>query len=188
MGCDIHGWVEINPYKDDPWWSPCIEINSILGRNYDMFGLLFGVRNYATFNPIAENRGIPKNASSIVKNDIKEWGIDAHSASYLTFTEISGINWDAKSIEKDERIHEYRKTENGEEFSVKYSWGSGLEGHEEELRETGRVEIGDRVYKLEYETAKEALSSDWKFLFELMEKLAERYGDSNVRLIVWFDN
>jgi hypothetical protein len=45
----------------------------------------------------------------------------------------------------------------------------------------GGVEFGHRVRR------EETLTSGWSTLWDLMEVLADRYGDSNVRLTVWFD-
>jgi hypothetical protein len=60
MGIDIHGWVEKN--SDEEWFA-VMNVERILVRNYDIFGCLFGVMNYASFVPIAQERGVPTNAS-----------------------------------------------------------------------------------------------------------------------------
>jgi len=51
MGIDIYGWVEVN---DGEWW-PLIDIEELLGRNYDVFGMLFGAMNYTDFQPLASD-------------------------------------------------------------------------------------------------------------------------------------
>lgn len=66
---------------------------------------------------------------------------------------------------------------------------------EEELQ---RLRSGEKVehpsqegkyLKCKSYTRKEALSGAWEwFIFEFMNKLGERFGDENVRLVVWFDN
>ena len=64
MGTDICGWVEVK--YGNMWW-PIIKIDYLVNRNYDIFGCLFGVRNYANFKPIAPDRGLPEDVSSLVK-------------------------------------------------------------------------------------------------------------------------
>jgi len=44
MGCDIHGYIESQPYKEtslEYWW---LNADLSITRNYAMFGLLAGVR------------------------------------------------------------------------------------------------------------------------------------------------
>jgi len=187
MGCDIHGWVEV---KEKYGWASVICIDELIWRNYDMFGSLFGVRNYAGFRPIAPNRGFPEDASYITKRDYKGWGIDAHSATWITWKEIKEIDWEEEAEREDARIHVYKVREDGTlEYRHKFLWSSELT-HEDYriLREKKELRKDNIVYKLEKIKRKDALSNDWKALFELMEVLAKRYGDENVRLVVWFDN
>jgi len=47
---------------------------------------------------------------------------------------------------------------------------------------------GIKEVEPKWKPMKEAISSDWKLLFDLMERLAKDYGDENVRLVFWFDN
>lgn len=91
MGCDIHGYVEtdVRHYEeDDRWWKPAGHLFPFVGRSYDSFGCLFGVRNYSQFEPIAPNRGIPGDASRTVTDEYESWGPDAHSETYVTYEEL----------------------------------------------------------------------------------------------------
>lgn len=63
MGTDIDGWVEI---KGPRGWVGVIRVGDIAGRNYDMFGCLFGIANYAHFRSLAHDRGLPADASNRV--------------------------------------------------------------------------------------------------------------------------
>lgn len=58
------------------------------GRNYDLFALLAGVRNYDDIDPISEPRGIPDNASEEVKEIVQSWDGDGHSHSWLLVSEV----------------------------------------------------------------------------------------------------
>lgn len=61
-------------------------------RNYALFGILANVR-WLDIQPIAEARGIPKNASLEYKTVAEEEGEDGHTHSYLTVQEILAYDW-----------------------------------------------------------------------------------------------
>lgn len=60
MGTDISGFLEYRAPQDDqePLWYSAHGLSSLNDnvRNYDAFGCLFGVRNYANFLPLAAGR------------------------------------------------------------------------------------------------------------------------------------
>src|SRR4051794_16548380 len=110
MGCDIHFYVEKkdengNWQSADAWETedgydcPSIPYKKRFysGRNYDLFGILADVRNGRGFAgvktgdgfvPIAEPRGLPDDASPKIKADCDRWGVDGHSHSYLSLSEL----------------------------------------------------------------------------------------------------
>jgi hypothetical protein len=72
------------------------------GRNYDLFAILANVRNGRGFagvktgegfNPIAEPKGVPEDASDEYKAISENWGCDGHSHSYLTIRELLDYDW-----------------------------------------------------------------------------------------------
>lgn len=63
-------------------------------RCYGMFGFLAGVRNYSDVIPIAEPRGVPGDASSEVADEYDSLSSDAHSASWLSVSELVGFDYD----------------------------------------------------------------------------------------------
>ena len=107
MGCDIHMQVEYRTkvggtmqwcdgnlyevnkfhikYPDEPKYIR-VHLNNER-RNYTLFGLLAGVRNY-DIKPIASPRGFPNDASKPIAEEYDSWGLDAHSASWLTLAEL----------------------------------------------------------------------------------------------------
>lgn len=107
MGCDIHMQVEYRTkvdgtmqwrdgnlyevnkfhynYPDDPKYIR-VHLNNER-RNYTLFGLLAGIRNYG-IKPIAPPRGFPKDVSKSITEGYNSWGSDAHSASWLTLAEL----------------------------------------------------------------------------------------------------
>jgi hypothetical protein len=68
MGCDIHPHIEFHRGTDDQgkelWWEFC---EPYLGRNYNLFGLMAGVRGFQ--KAIFEPRGVPENISWGVVDD-----------------------------------------------------------------------------------------------------------------------
>ena len=72
-------------YPDDPKPVRIYLVNE--KRNYALFGLLAGVRNY-DIKPIAPPRGFPKDVSKSIAEEYDSWGSDAHSASWLTLAEL----------------------------------------------------------------------------------------------------
>lgn len=103
MGCDIHmvverrdpelGWVGLHdfPYgtvelfteingKSEfvagrPHWLPC-------SRNYELFAEIAGVRGDGP-----EPRGMPGDASDLARMEVRRWGDDGHSHTWLLMSE-----------------------------------------------------------------------------------------------------
>jgi hypothetical protein len=172
---------------------------------YDLFGCLFGVRNYANYRPVAPDRGIPLDASDAVKQAVAQqqrWaGSDSlafHSPTWISWSEIKRIDWAEEALEADSRLHRYQRTEDGTlVYEGKSSWSGRLVAatgisFEDALlnkwiwREGFEMEAGQRVYRAEKLQRKDALSPEWLNVFETMESLAAEYGDEQVRLVVWF--
>lgn len=91
MGCDIHAGVEVmvHPFKEYPGfgiWRMAGELP--INRDYRLFAILAGVRNAENITPISDPRGLPEDASRVMKGWHEHWGSDAHSASYVTLDEI----------------------------------------------------------------------------------------------------
>lgn len=94
MGCDIHWHSEV---KVDGVWHH--HSNPRISRDYWLFALLAGVRNYGNeVNPISEPRGFPEDASVITKIDRDRWGRDGHSDSIIEASEMKQVieAWKAK--------------------------------------------------------------------------------------------
>ncbi|WP_330295257.1 hypothetical protein [Streptomyces sp. NBC_00503] len=207
MGTDIHGFVECVDGEGEPWVA-AIDISLLYhGRNYDAFGCLFGMRNFAGFRPLAEDRGIPEDASEGVRAEFAEWRYDGHSATWIGWAELKRVDWSEPAEQVDARIHQYRRTPDGWVMSGKSAW----DGRVAEVtglsieRDPGRLfryeahdwpegtewpDGDDLLYRVGRLTRRDAVALDgeWKPLWTVMETLAGLYGDENVRLTVWFDN
>lgn len=91
MGCDIHAYIEKtyeNGYID-------LVSQVYLGRDYDLFGLLAGVRSFET--PLVKPRGLPKETSYILQYEYCDYdrekdqlipNEDFHTHSWLTVDEL----------------------------------------------------------------------------------------------------
>jgi hypothetical protein len=108
MGCDIHlfteikksinsqdKWVNVDNWRYNPYYEEgnddgeeMLHVESLYsGRNYDLFGILAGVRG--GFNDtIDDPRGLPEDVSEITKKESDRWDGDGHSHSWLTLKEL----------------------------------------------------------------------------------------------------
>lgn len=85
MGTDIHLSIEYK--KNDDWFLYARDVEA--PRRYDIFNCLAGVRD-TTAKHIAP-RGLPKNVSYEVGASFERWGVDAHTASYLSLSELQDV-------------------------------------------------------------------------------------------------
>lgn len=86
MGCDIHLHTEI---KIGEQWH-CYASPDI-GRWYELFSKMAGVRNGSGITPISEPKGLPKDPSVVVKLSYDEGGSDAHTVSWFNVEEIKQL-------------------------------------------------------------------------------------------------
>lgn len=118
MGCDIHLFIETKT-PEGTWKTttePVIEYagtedeytslpQEFDGRNYGLFAILAGVRNGRGFagvdigdptEPIAEPRGLPDDASDTYTAEVERWGVDGHSHSHFTLSELLAHDWNGQ--------------------------------------------------------------------------------------------
>jgi hypothetical protein len=109
MGCDIHlfteikksissreTWVNVDNWRYNPYYNTefpegerMLQVEALYGgRNYDLFGILAGVRSNLQYDMIDAPRGLPVDVSDIVKNESDRWDTDGHSHSWLTLREL----------------------------------------------------------------------------------------------------
>ena len=108
MGCDIHlfteikksinsedKWVNVDNWRYNPYyqegnnnWERMLSVESIYsGRNYELFGILAGVRNRNN-DSIDDPRGLPEDVSEVTKKESDRGDGDGHSHSWLTLREL----------------------------------------------------------------------------------------------------
>jgi hypothetical protein len=105
MGCDIHVYIEKRIGKDSVWTADeghHLEVEfegspdervwvhecSAAGRDYELFGLLAGVRSYGD-ECLYQPRELPADLSEKVRLAAENWGMDGHSHTYLTLSEFT---------------------------------------------------------------------------------------------------
>ncbi len=206
MGTDIGGHIECrlrdraSRARDPEFvWRAAIDLDLLYeGRDYDAFGCLFGVRNYANFRPIAGGRGFPKDVSTQVLTRAGKW--DSHDPTWVTWAEIAAVNWDEMAPSADQRVHCYRRGPDGSlTYDHKSGWSPKLAaatGYTLDditsglivFREGQEWADGDLVFRAERMSRRDAVPPDgaWWRVWMTMETLADMHGSGNVRLIVWF--
>jgi hypothetical protein len=69
-----------------------------IGRNYNLFAILAGVRNHtgwcSPYVSIDCPRGVPKDCSSEYRAWVDLWDVEGHSHSYFTVQELLDYDWD----------------------------------------------------------------------------------------------
>ncbi|MET9606491.1 hypothetical protein ABZZ17_15640 [Streptomyces sp. NPDC006512] len=205
MGVDLNGFIECRWDRwldeDDHSWSGAIDLAHLYnGRSYVAFGSLFGMRDTASFRPLADQRGLPPDVSPETLADMEPWGPDVKGASWITWAELEAADWDEVSDQVDDCVHEYRLTPHG-------TWrlhgrNSGLSRFAElagitdprALYRAGRTypegtewPDGDRLFRIGRLTRRQAVPDhDWGAVWSVMRTLAALHGDEGVRMVVWF--
>ncbi|MFF4082547.1 hypothetical protein ACFYZN_24500 [Streptomyces sp. NPDC001777] len=206
MGTDINGFVECRARRlhedgEESVWHAAIDLFLLdIIRNYDAFGCLFGIRNYAGFRPLAEERGLPPDASDGVRAELARWSDQVFGTTWITWAELRATDWTEPAESADSRLHQYRRTADGLEYVGKSAWSRQFAeavGLPEQERGRARTwpegsewHIGDTVYRSERMSRRDAVEDrgEWAPVWTVMETLASQHGDDNVRLVVWFDN
>lgn len=182
MGCDIHGWIEVNRYPathdpDGKWaWEAVVHLDKVLERTYIAFGRLAHDGSRQRDGDIAPfaGRGIPplENLGDKTKENYKRWRVDAHHQSHFTHAELTqtrvrvGVGEkDTESIVPIEYIRE------------------GLEEYNPDNPDAEFVR-SDVNNAMRYGRVKRA----WEAAFNVSESLAESNGHEQVRWVIWFDN
>lgn len=122
MGCDIHLFVEAQNdegkwYSLDVWKQeedcPCLQVGYhdrwYTDRDYQLFTILAGVRNYDNSKTIRKPRGIAFDLSTPVGNLIIYEAGDGHSHSHFTLLELEAYDQDGNGLIQDHFQDFYKK-------------------------------------------------------------------------------
>lgn len=207
MGTDIHGWLEVGRDLDDDgvveFWKAAVNLGTILRRSYGLFGSFFGVRNYANFDPVAADRGLPVHRSRTVKQTHPD-GEDTHEYHDYTWLGYDeDIDWQETprldrhdvfgwpSWNRATRTHKY--TTDGElvEQNVVLVDDGDLvisDDQFEHLKRRRFVEVGDYRYESYPITRYDAAFGNWRPVVRWARYFqAEHfYEPEEIRLVAWF--
>lgn len=141
MGADIHAYAQV--FTPALGWTEVKDLDEPFGeRNYDVFGFLANVRNYAHSPVISEPRGLPEGA----------WGddhSDFHSHSWLSLAEL--LDYDYDRVFWNRRVHKeispgfwdgaaLAQEGEGEHLSLRAFLGKRFFAHLERLKTLGEPE------------------------------------------------
>lgn len=212
MGCDIHmyvekrvngRWVKLSGFlssmydKDSKYFSEerFLKSDEIFScRNYSLFSLLAGVREYEDNEPIISPRGVPSDVSPEVEKEISEWGCNGHTHHWYTLNELLDFDWISRKTNHAGfvSVNEYRRfKEDGEP----YGWCKGISGppiisnsEMDDLLASGHIEkFGSPYTYIKWTTVNEYQY----FQDHVFPQLKERSSEpdfSDVRIVFWFDN
>ena len=185
----MYGTVDVS--WGDTWWSSVVLVESLILPSADLNGCLFGVTNYSGLVPLFADRGIPPDANVFDREDSKYFTMPDSHPSWVLWRELAQVDWTERATERDFRISEYSVDDGGRETPLgKWLQKAGMDWVRQALDEEPSREVRDRtsVYRKEYVTRNDAIDgTEFPLILKLMACLATRFGDSNVRLFVWFD-
>jgi hypothetical protein len=179
MGADIHMFIE---YKvDDGDWQAdphhvmsdeddggyLLSVSAV-GRNYEIFAALAGVRG-----PGPDPRGLPDDVSAVIKAESDRIDCDGHSHSWLSLDEYK------KFIKKNKKTGNFADTDRKEAFYDwdAYSW-DGKDG--KPTRPPYWTTVANYCDDMEN-------NIDW-VIFDREVLGDKRKNRIEVRLVFWFDN
>lgn len=181
MGCDIHAYIEYRnkdaasaAFAYERQWTD-FSGRLTLNRNYEMFGIIAGVR--CPFTPVAPLRGLPDDVSWEVAKDAYQFVVDDDKWRDID-KELGRIRRSRAEEEVAKGYARWRTNYGGDERSyiTISDWHSHTWLTLEEWRRA--LERGCDKYRLPGPAYFAALGA--------MEALAE-YGQ-DVRIVIWFDN
>ena len=176
MGCDIHLHLE---YLHPSWGiEPVIANTFSVDRDYGLFAVLAGVRNYNDLPVLVPPRGVPDDVSfriheqfyaEIVPDDAHDWQKNLmHEWCYES---------DAKNYVEKYGSH-IKEFEGGIRYVSNPDWHSASYLTREEVIEVCRHS--------QYDLAKSPV--EFQIVMDFMKSLDERFGESVSRIVFWFDN
>ena len=207
MSTDIHGGIEFRhpgadtDYYDGEPWVTAMDLWPLYDQtDYAAFGCLFGVRNYAGFQPLAPDRGLPVDLSRGMRSQLEPWvaSEDLHRASWVSWAELASLDpattpnhfigrltWHAKSLPSI--LHQQLVPDPWPSETLAAVGAPPPDLHST----TGHAEWTTDEVMCTYEplTVGAVLGPEthWPHVFAVMKALAGRFGADGVRLVVAFD-
>lgn len=202
MGCDIHVYTEfklwygkragewfsadnyrLNPHYGSDEDEKKYEVVPIYdSRNYSLFSILAGVRNYGNNIPISEPKGLPEDCCEEIKAEYKSWDCDGHSHSYFTLKELLDYQ-KRQPLLKHSGYVDKEASEKLDEGITPDSWwqGGNVPGQvwrEWEEKDTSLKKFVDAIIERE---------KDIFWIFSDNQEAIEKHAEE-IRIVFWFDN
>lgn len=181
----------IAQYGNDPrvcwdWKTPACFDN----RNYALFGILAGVRNYDEAPRISDPRGLPDDTTAFVQTESNGWGRDGHSHSWVTLQELVDFRWNDSLIESGlvEEKH-YTPGQRPQSYCRGVGGGGTVVIQESEWIKT-KKEPDKRYYiNSSWEVdLKDHIGDYWLRDFKNLLEEFEGEDLNNIRVVFFFDN
>jgi hypothetical protein len=129
-GRHIDGLIEVRPWAswpdlpDEIEWEAAVRLDCLyVTRDYDAFGCLFGVMNYAGFRPVAADRGLPSDAADQTRRTFHDPDGRGLWPTWIGWQEIQQVDWSELAEHADGRLHRYERSDTGQRvLQGKASW------------------------------------------------------------------
>lgn len=225
MGCGIHCFVErrhkhgdweIVPFtmmgmekfpniiEYDEYHTDMDKLTWPIERNYFLFAILAGVRNYWTsitdgtvVKPIAEGRGLPPDVSDKIKELHESLDRDAYSATWVDISDIKSYDWLRLRIvedgftEKEFKSYLNNGTHEWEKIFAPANEITDLLNEEQKGKCSELwMEYLNRLEKCVYAIPHSASCVQFlNVIYPAMQNLKYKDSDDHdIRLVMWFDN
>ncbi|MCB6366621.1 hypothetical protein LI291_10600 [Intestinibacillus massiliensis] len=123
MGCDIHVHIEVQNEAGKWLHHSAPDVK----RDYGLFALMAGVRNYGKVQPIAEPRGLPDDISEVTSAEWEPYADNWHTPSYLMADELPELQQRYQELR-----HDLHSLDTDLEYGVFHTYvaGNSLSSHE----------------------------------------------------------
>jgi hypothetical protein len=204
MSIGMSAWLEVvgpGPARDDPWVGVA-SLGYVLADGTVAYAAVFPLIAAAEFVPIVPERGLPPALSEEVRKAserARDYADGFFGATWATWQELKGMDWDEESPSLFGPVFQHTRLPDGsltdgkaaawdyntnrwfafetEQGAAEAPW---LRVKEEEWEADGHV------YRLRHLRRADVLGKNWQAVFTMMGALAELYGESGIRLVVWF--
>ncbi len=185
MSTILNGVIEIYDEYAESWFF-VMDTFQIFNQDYDIFALLFDIRNYIEIKPIAPNRGLPNDISQQTKQKFKsKYDSDF---TFITYRELTT----ARDTEIKSKVISIETDDQGGIVEEGFSTREKIDFDSHELfGKVGTQEIwfrDGRYFVNREKTSKEIINSNWEFklLMRIMNLLNEKHEMERIRWVVSF--
>ncbi|EAG1729779.1 hypothetical protein [Listeria monocytogenes] len=168
---------QVNSTIDNNWHFHVADDDKVYkGRNYDLFAILAGVRNYNKLTPISYPKGLPDDVCMAIKKEHDCWEDNAHSQSYVTLKELLAYDWKkemlfmAKARTKEQAIHIF-----GDKIVETHDTTTGVNVHYLTTLAERTGNFMETIEKL-------------KALQQYSNNLYHQVNEEDIRIVFWFDS